>query len=169
MPSKAIFLDRDNTLIEDPGYLADPDGVRILPGVELALKSLAQAGYLLVVVTNQSGIARGYFTEADLASIHAKLAADLSVEGAHLDGILYCPHHPDIGEPPYRRICDCRKPLPGLVLRAAEELQHRLPQPRARRLFLRDSRPSPRRSSFRRSRDRSRRLLRGGLRRLGGG
>ena len=122
MPSKAVFLDRDNTLIEDSGYLADPDGIRILPGVELALKSLAQAGYLLVVATNQSGIARGLLTEETLQSVHERMLELLTKKGAHIDKIYYCPYFADGTVPEYAIESDLRKPEPGMLLQAADDL-----------------------------------------------
>ena len=122
MAHKAVFLDRDHTLMEDPGYLADPDAVRLLPGVELAIKSLSQAGYKIVVVTNQSGVARGLLTEETLAKIHAELRRQLGEKGAQLDGIYYCPYHPEGTVPAYAIDSDLRKPQPGMLLKAAEEL-----------------------------------------------
>jgi len=122
MPNKAVFLDRDNTLIEDPGYLADPDAVRTLPGVELALKSLSQAGYLLVVVTNQSGIARGLLTEDALERIHERMVDLLAKKGAHIDEIYYCPYHSEGTVREYAVDSDLRKPEPGMLLQAAEDL-----------------------------------------------
>ena len=107
----AIFLDRDGTLIEDPGYLSDPGEVRALPGVIEALQRLKEAGYLLIVTTNQSGIGRGYFTERDYELVTDAVRAELRVE---LDGIYHCPHTPDHG-------CSCRKPAPGMLLRAARD------------------------------------------------
>ncbi len=109
----AIFLDRDGTLIEDTGYLSDPTKVRVLPGVREALKRLKEAGYLLIVTTNQSGIGRGYYTERDYELVTAAMRAELRVD---LDGVYHCPHSPDHG-------CSCRKPAPGLMLRAARD-QH---------------------------------------------
>ena len=122
MPNKAVFLDRDNTLIEDTGYLADPEGVRLLPGVELALKSLEQAGYYLVVVTNQSGIARGLLTEDALEAIHERMVESLARKGAHIDEIYYCPYHADGTVAQYAVDSDLRKPNPGMLLQAAEDL-----------------------------------------------
>ncbi len=122
MSDKAVFLDRDNTLINDPGYLADPAGVRLLPGVELALKSLAGAGYKLVLVTNQSGVARGLLTESKLKEIHAELARQLGLHDASLDGIYYCPYHPEGTVEPYISESDERKPRPGMILRAVKEM-----------------------------------------------
>jgi len=128
MAGKAVFLDRDNTLIEDPGYISDPKVVTLLPGVELALKSLAQCGYKLVVVTNQSGIARGLITEQTLEKIHAELRRQLSERGAHLDGIYYCPFHPEGTIEEFAKQSDLRKPQPGMLQLAAKELDIDLSQ-----------------------------------------
>jgi D-glycero-D-manno-heptose 1,7-bisphosphate phosphatase len=114
----AVFLDRDGTLIEEVDYLADPAGVVLIPGAAQALKNLAQAGYKLVLVTNQSGVARGLLDESRLAQIHERLSDLLHGEGTRLDGIYACIHHPEFGSP-----CDCRKPQPGMLLQAAEDLQ----------------------------------------------
>jgi D-glycero-D-manno-heptose 1,7-bisphosphate phosphatase len=122
MANKAVFLDRDNTLIEDPGYLSDPSAVKLLPGVELAMKSLAQAGYKLVVVTNQSGIARGLLTEEALEGIHSELARQLAEHGAGYDGLYYCPYHPEGTVEEYAVDSELRKPKPGMLQKAAEEL-----------------------------------------------
>lgn len=119
---KAVFLDRDGTIIEDPGYLSRPEQVRFLPGAIEGLRRMQEAGYLLVIITNQSGIARGYFTEEDLHLVHAHLIEQLKVQGISLAGIYYCPHHPEKGNPPYVKVCHCRKPESGLLERAAEEL-----------------------------------------------
>jgi D-glycero-D-manno-heptose 1,7-bisphosphate phosphatase len=128
MAGKAVFLDRDNTVIEDPGYISDPKVVKLLPGVELALKSLSQCGYKLVVVTNQSGIARGLLTEQTLEMIHSELRRQLSDRGAHLDGIYYCPFHPEGTIEQYAKESDLRKPQPGMLLLAAKELDIDLSQ-----------------------------------------
>jgi D-glycero-D-manno-heptose 1,7-bisphosphate phosphatase len=122
MADKAVFLDRDNTIIEDPGYLSDPDAVKLLPGVELALKSLSQAGYRLVVVTNQSGIARGLLTEAALERIHAEMRRQLAQHNVHLDAVFHCPYHPEGTVEQYARESDLRKPQPGMLLAAARDL-----------------------------------------------
>ncbi|MDX2111072.1 MAG: HAD family hydrolase [Verrucomicrobiota bacterium] len=110
-----VLLDRDGTLIVDKDYLADPAGVELLPGAIAGLKHWKAAGYRIALVTNQSGIARGYFTHDTLARIHQRLIDLLASEGVALDGIYYCPHGP-------QDHCDCRKPLPGLALQAATEL-----------------------------------------------
>jgi len=128
MAGKAVFLDRDNTLIEDPGYLSDPKGVTLLPGVELALKSLTQCGYKLVVVTNQSGIARGLLTEQTLEKIHSELRRQLSDRGAHLDAIYYCPFHPEGTIEEFAKESELRKPQPGMLQLAAKELDIDLSQ-----------------------------------------
>ena len=122
MANKAVFLDRDNTLLEDPGYQSDPSAARLLPGVELALKSLTHAGYKLVVVTNQSGIARGMLTEETLGRIHAEMNRQLAERGAHVDAIYYCPYHPEGTVEQYAQDSDLMKPRPGMLLKAAEQL-----------------------------------------------
>ena len=109
------MLDRDGTLVEEVGYLRRPEQVRLLPGAARALRDLQAAGYALVVITNQSGLARGYFSEADLAEVHRALADQLQEHEVVLDAIYYCPHHPDDG-------CLCRKPATALLERACLEL-----------------------------------------------
>lgn len=129
MAQRAVFLDRDNTLIADPGYLNDPDAVQLLPGVAEALRRLNEAGYAVVVVTNQSGIARGRITEQQLAEIHTRLREMLLEQGARIDAIYYCPYLAGVEAtvPRYRRESPLRKPEPGMLLRAAEELKLALP------------------------------------------
>lgn len=122
MSNKAVFLDRDNTLIEDPGYINHPDQVKLLDGVAEALIELKALGYKLVVVSNQSAVARGIVTEKVLAEIHDRLNQLLAEKGAYLDRIYYCPYHPDGVVPKYRKESDWRKPNPGMLLRAADEL-----------------------------------------------
>jgi D-glycero-D-manno-heptose 1,7-bisphosphate phosphatase len=117
----ALLLDRDGTLIAETGHRAGVAGLRLLPGVATALLQARRAGFLLILVTNQSGIARGLLSEADAAAVHAALQQRLARRGVALDGIYLCPHHPQAGEPPYRVDCSCRKPRPGLLLRAADE------------------------------------------------
>lgn len=115
----AVFLDRDGTLVDELGFLARAEDLRLLPGAAEAVRRLNEQGLVAVVVTNQSGIARGLFGERELAAVHARLAAELARAGAHLDDVLHCPHHPSEGSPPWRQRCPCRKPAPGLVLEAA--------------------------------------------------
>lgn len=115
----AVFLDRDGTLNREVDYLADPDALEILPGVHDALLRLRAAGFALVVVTNQSGIARGLLDRATLAEIHRRLEERLDLK---FDAIESCPHHPEFGPPELRRTCDCRKPAAGMLRDAAERL-----------------------------------------------
>lgn len=122
MTSPAIFLDRDGTLVHRHHYPSLPEHLRLYDGIGAPLAALQQAGFRLVVVTNQSGIARGYFTEADLATMHQYLAYQLAAFGVTLDGVYFCPHHPDGVIEGLAVRCDCRKPRPGMVLRAAREL-----------------------------------------------
>jgi histidinol-phosphate phosphatase family protein len=112
---RAVFLDRDGTLIEDTGYVGDPTRVRLLPGAAQAIRRLNEAGYLVIVVTNQSGIARGLYTEADYHQVRQRCEDLFRAEGARLDAQYHCPHLPEISGP-----CDCRKPALGLFQRAAE-------------------------------------------------
>lgn len=115
----AAFLDRDGTIIHDAEYLGDPDGVELLPGAAAAIARLNANGVPVVVVTNQSGIARGRLTEADYERVRARLEAMVAAAGAHIDASYFCPHHPD-----FTGACDCRKPATLLYRRAADE--HRL-------------------------------------------
>jgi histidinol-phosphate phosphatase family protein len=110
----AVFLDRDGTIIRDAEYLRDPDAVELLPGAASAIARLNQRGVPVVVVTNQSGIARGLLTEADYDAVRLRLAALLATEGARIDATYLCPHHPD-----FTGSCDCRKPGTLLYRRAA--------------------------------------------------
>jgi D-glycero-D-manno-heptose 1,7-bisphosphate phosphatase len=119
----AIFLDRDGTLIRDVGYLSSEEQIEVLPHVPQALRLLKEKGFKLVVVTNQSAVARGWLTEEKLARIHEALVERLAQNGIHLAGIYYCPHHPTEGVVPYNISCSCRKPDVGLVERAARELR----------------------------------------------
>ena len=119
---RAVFLDRDGVLVADDGCIASMTDVRILPGVPAALRRLGQAGFLRVVVTNQSVVARGLATPETVEGIHAWLAAELERLGGSVDGFFYCPHHPEATLPNWRVACECRKPRPGLILRAAREL-----------------------------------------------
>ncbi len=120
-PRRAIFLDRDGTLIHDPGYLADPEGVVLLPGVADGLRALARAGFVFVIVTNQSGISRGRYTVADYDKVAARVVEELAVHGVELHAAYFCPYHPEGNTPPFNTDHPERKPLPGMWLRAAEE------------------------------------------------
>jgi histidinol-phosphate phosphatase family protein len=118
---QVVFLDKDGTLIDDVPYNVDPRRIRFAPGARTALERFADAGLGVAIVTNQSGVARGYFSERDLEAVEAHLAAELRAYGVPLLGFYACPHLPG-GRPPYGIECDCRKPEPGLVLQAAREL-----------------------------------------------
>lgn len=113
---RAVLIDRDGTLNVEVHYLHRIEDLVLVPGAIEAIRALNQAGYLVLVVTNQAGIARGYYDEAALHRLHDHLAQLLVAAGARLDGIFFCPHHPDFGSP-----CNCRKPAPGMLLRAAAE------------------------------------------------
>jgi histidinol-phosphate phosphatase family protein len=113
-PRRFVALDRDGTLIVERNYLDDPSGVELLPGVAEGLRELREIGMGLIVVTNQSGVGRGYFTRCQMDAVHARMNELLAAEGASLDGIYVCPHVPEDS-------CECRKPRPGMLLRAAAE------------------------------------------------
>lgn len=123
-PSKngkpAVFLDRDGVLNEDRGYVHRWEDFSFLPGAIDALRQLQQKGYLLVVITNQSAIARGLCTEADVLALHERMRAFLRERGIELAGIYHCPHHPQGSVSDYAIACACRKPKPGMILRAAQ-------------------------------------------------
>ena len=113
----AVFFDRDGTLIEEKVYLSDPRQVVLLPGVATALRDLREAGFALVVVTNQSGIARGLYSEDEYRTVAKRLDDLLAESGSPVDATMYCPHHPD-----FAPACECRKPATGMYQRAASEL-----------------------------------------------
>lgn len=119
---RAVFLDRDGTLIRDRHYLGDPGGVEWFPGVFDALHRLHEAGFELVVVTNQSGVARGLIEERDVENVHDRIRRDLRDHGVPLGGIYYCPYLSGAPRPKYRRDSVLRKPAPGMIHRAADEL-----------------------------------------------
>ncbi len=122
MGHKAIFLDRDDTLINDPGYIKSPDQVKLLPGAAEAVVHLKKLGYLIVIITNQSAVARGYITEKQLDSIHNRLKSLLAADGAYVDGLYYCPHHPEGTVAGFNQESHLRKPNPGMLRKAANEL-----------------------------------------------
>lgn len=125
LSSRAVFLDRDNTLNPDPhGYISRPEDFTLFPITGPALKLLQDAGFRLIILTNQSGIARGLFSFADLELVHDKMRKELAAFGVVLTDIYVCPHHPDFPEARAASACTCRKPLPGMALRALRE--HRL-------------------------------------------
>jgi histidinol-phosphate phosphatase family protein len=118
----AVFLDRDGTLIEEVGYLDRPERVALYPYSAEAIVAFNRAGLRVVLVSNQSGVARGFFTEEVVREVHAHIEQQLANRGAHIDAYYYCPHHPDGKVPAYARVCVCRKPAAGLVDRAVREL-----------------------------------------------
>ncbi len=113
---RAVFLDRDGVICYDVHYMRSPDQFALMPGVAEGIRRLNEAGFLVVVATNQSGIRRGYFTEEDLKKIHERMIQELSARGARIDAIYYCPCLPEEG-------CECRKPRPGMLLQAAKDLE----------------------------------------------
>jgi D-glycero-D-manno-heptose 1,7-bisphosphate phosphatase len=118
----AVFLDRDGTIIEDVGYLRDVSQIDLLPWAADAIRQLNEAGYAVIVITNQSGVGRGFYDEAHVQATHRALDAMLGERGARIDGYYYCPHYPESSDSRYGGKCDCRKPAPGLLQRAAAEL-----------------------------------------------
>jgi D-glycero-D-manno-heptose 1,7-bisphosphate phosphatase len=117
----AVFLDRDGTITPEIGYIVDPAELTLLPGAVDAVKNLRSAGFKLILITNQSAVAREMMDIKTLETINKKLMDLLEAEGTTLDGLYYCPHHPTEGKTKYTRVCECRKPAAGLFLRAADE------------------------------------------------
>ena len=118
---RAVFLDRDGTIIEEVGYLDRPERVEFFPWTIDAIRVLNRAGLAVVLVSNQSGIARGFFTESVVDDVHRRMEEMLAAGGAHIDAYYYCPHHPDGRVPALAKVCECRKPARGLVDRAVAE------------------------------------------------
>ena len=120
--NRAVFLDRDGTVNEEVGYLRSLDLLKLIPGAAAAIGRLNRAGYKVVLVTNQSGVARGYFPESLVDAAHDLLTRMLKQEEAFFDAVYYCPHHPTAGNSKHTVVCDCRKPSTGLIDRAAKDL-----------------------------------------------
>lgn len=120
--NRAIFLDRDGTLVHPRHYPSRPQDLRLYDGIAPELSALQEAGFRLVVITNQSGIARGYFGEAELGRMHDHLVSELDAAGVRIDGIYFCPHHPEGVIPELSVPCACRKPAPGMLYQAAADL-----------------------------------------------
>ena len=123
MKKPAVFIDRDGTISEEVGYVNHPTRFRLYPYSGDAIKNLNDNNWLAIVVTNQAGVARGYFSEDVILSVHDQLKRQLATQNARLDAIYYCAHHPSVGEPPYRVDCDCRKPKAGLINRATTDFE----------------------------------------------
>jgi D-glycero-D-manno-heptose 1,7-bisphosphate phosphatase len=119
--SAAVFLDRDGTIIEEVGYLNLLDRVAFFPWTVDAIRALNAAGFRVIVVTNQAGVAQGYYDEAFVRATHALIDQRVRDGGAQIDAFYYCPHHPEGRVPQYRTACECRKPAPGLIHRAERE------------------------------------------------
>lgn len=128
MMTPAIFIDRDGTLNEDIGYVSAPEQLIIYPYAAQAVRLINESGMKAIIITNQSGIARGLYDEEMLGAIHDLLIEELAREGARIDAVYYCPHHPRIGDERYRKACDCRKPQTGMLVEAARahsiDLEH---------------------------------------------
>jgi D-glycero-D-manno-heptose 1,7-bisphosphate phosphatase len=116
-----VFLDRDGTVTEEVGYVNHLSRLALIPGAAEGIAALNRAGVPVLLATNQAGVARGYFTEALVKECLKAMATMLETQGAHLDALYYCPHHPSVGAEPYRKVCDCRKPRPGMLERGAQE------------------------------------------------
>ncbi len=121
MHARAVFLDKDGTLVEDIPYNVEPGLIRPVDGAWESLRLLQAAGFHLIVISNQSGVARGYFTEEDLLPVEERLRAIFEAVGVSLTAFYYCPHHPQGKVSRYAVVCDCRKPKPGMLYRAAQE------------------------------------------------
>ena len=118
---RAVFLDRDGTINIEKNYLHKIEDFEFIPGAPEAIKKLKDAGFLVIVVSNQSGVARGYFDEESVDQLHQHIQTELAFYGTSIDGFYFCPHHPDKGLGSYRAACNCRKGNPGMLLQAARE------------------------------------------------
>lgn len=121
MSNIGIFLDRDGTINEELEYISNPDKVILIPGSADAIREANMLGLKVFVISNQSGVARGFVKEDELVLVNNRLVELLNEKNAHLDAIYFCPHHPEYGEPPYRMFCDCRKPSAGMLKQAEAE------------------------------------------------
>jgi D-glycero-D-manno-heptose 1,7-bisphosphate phosphatase len=124
---RAVFLDRDGVINKEKGYVHTIDGFHFIDGVFDACREMSKAGYRLIIITNQAGIARGYYTEEDFHHLTKWMLNEFQKHGIQIDGVYHCPHHPVHGVGDYRRECDCRKPAPGMILRAAKDHSLDLP------------------------------------------
>ena len=130
----AVFFDRDGVTNEDRGYIGDASRFAFLPGAIAGVRAANRRGAFAFLVTNQSGVARGFYTEADVSALHEHMAREMARDGAHFDDIRYCPHLPDAPVAAYRRDCDCRKPRPGMI----RDLLANWPADAARSLLIGD-------------------------------
>ena len=128
MSNKAYFLDRDGVINMDSGYVHKISEFEFLPGVFEACRMIKAAGFKLVIITNQAGIGRGYFSESDFHQLTERMTRRFAVEGIEINDVLFCPHHPDKGIGHYQPLCQCRKPKPGMLLEAADKHQIDLTQ-----------------------------------------
>lgn len=117
-----LFLDRDGTINVERGYLADPNDVELLPGAADAIRAANEFGIPVIIITNQAGVARGFHSEEAVVSVNERLKQLLNEQGARIDAVYYCPHHPEAGNPPYRIVCTCRKPGTGMLEMAEKSL-----------------------------------------------
>lgn len=118
----AVFLDRDGVINEEVEYLSDPKHLRLIPGAENAIRRLNGQKIPVIVITNQAGVARGYYEESEITALHEAMSEMLKKNGARIDRFYYCPHHPTAGKGKYKIVCDCRKPMPGLLRQAAKDM-----------------------------------------------
>ena len=118
----AVFLDRDGVINEDFGYLHDHKDLRLIPGSASAIHRFNELSIPVIVVSNQAGVARGYFSESHIGIFHDALSQELKKDNSHIDRFYYCPHHPSEGKGKYALVCDCRKPMPGLLLQAGKDM-----------------------------------------------
>jgi D-glycero-D-manno-heptose 1,7-bisphosphate phosphatase len=118
----AVFLDRDGTINEEVGYIDSLDKLKIIPSAFEAIRLINESGMKVVVISNQAGVARGLFTEEFVRTTNNYVQNILGQQGAYINNFYYCPHHPTEGEEPYRQACDCRKPAPGMLIKAAQDL-----------------------------------------------
>jgi len=121
MSRGAVFLDRDGTINEEMGYINHPERFIIFPYVAESIKTINDLELKVIIVTNQSGVARGYFSESLVNELHRKLKKEMANQGAKIDAIYYCPHHPKEGHGQYKSDCECRKPKPGMILKAVKD------------------------------------------------
>jgi len=126
--NRAVFLDRDGTIIEDTGYIDSPARITFIPGAIAAIRKLQEHGFKIIIISNQAGIARGLFSEDKLQTVDKVIHRQVLNGGAHIDASYYCPHHPEHGVYPFQQECNCRKPHPGLIHKAEKELSIDLAQ-----------------------------------------